>query len=326
MSRWRSALDRALTVLDRVFDGGADLMRVLLRGRFAPDGRSFRERRYLELAPTDVLVQPILLNAEDAAQAQRILALEPDRWLPLRGPEVVFDVAGPLGPAAPSAGSADRRFLLGLTRRDVLANARMTGPRRRVIPIEGFTHHPADHPAVALRFSDTAGDRSRRTRRLLLLAAAVAAAWSAQSAALAWREALGRAATEAEAEQLRAQRQIRLLQRRLAENRLDLAAVKAAPPQPVGKVLDTLATLGRALPPGSELTSLDWSPSALALKGRSYAPEGFELQLRRAFTRDGIEFEAGPPANPTDIDARIALAGPAPDRRDRSTNPGAAQP
>jgi hypothetical protein len=294
-SPWRERLERGLEAMDGAFDAVANLLRVIFRGRFGPDERSYRGAAYAEILPKEVLLEELTLNAEDAAQAKRVVALDPDRYLALAPEAAAFDVAGPMDEegAAADAGP-ERRYLLGVTRRDVLEGVRREAGGGLLAPVEAFAFHPRDYPDLALVFHDEAGDKQRRARRLLLLVGVIGVLWSGAAALGAWRDALTRGETRAEAEEAEAQRRIRLEERQLVVTRASLAKLEAGRAPPLASALDTLSIVGRRQPPDAELTGLEWTPKRLSLEGRSYSPASAELELRRGFQKDAVSFEAPP--------------------------------
>ncbi|MBL8551358.1 MAG: hypothetical protein JNJ73_15340 [Hyphomonadaceae bacterium] len=299
----RLALARALDAIDALFDAAAALWRVLVRGAFSPDAHDYRGARWARLSPDDVLVQTIAINAEDAAQARRIIRLDAARRLPLPESAALFDVAGPLPAGDAPRLRAEQDFLLGVARCATLEDLRARDAKQ-AHRIEGFVYEPPEAPGAAFVFRDEAGDRRRRIRRGVLAVALAAFAWSGADAFDAWRTRLETAVARAESEQMHAQRAIRRDARRLADARAALRALAAT--QPVGRVGEQLAALARRLPAHTELRRVEWSARGLALAGASYAPRDMELELRRLFAGADIAFETTAHGPPDQFEAQIA--------------------
>ena len=305
MSRWREWLGRVLDVLDRVFDEVAALLRILFRGRFAPDEKSFRGDQFLELTAREVLVQRVEINAEDALQARRVIALEPERYLALVTADATYDVAGPLEQGFGKPKDAARSFVVGVVRRTTLGAARKSAIPGFLSPIEGFTFRPPDYPGLVLFFHDPAGDRTRRLRRSLLAVAVVALAWSGFDAVRAWRANLEARGQKAQADEAAMQRRISLAEHGLVETRKAVAEVDTTTARPLGEVVDRLSVVGRRLPQDAELTDLTWTPLRLDLKGRSYSPAAAELELRRGFEGTRLSFNAPIDGKPAPFAATV---------------------
>lgn len=298
--RWMS---RGLDGLDAAFDAVGALLRVLVRGRFSPDARSYRAGRFLPLGERDVLVQRITLTAEDEREARKIVALEPARYLALDPLLIAFDVAGPID--EPQAGEAQRAFLLGVMKSERMAELRKAAPRLLLGAIEGFAYAAPDAGGAGLLFTDAEGARLRRLRRLLFAVALAALTWSAWDAWRAWNARLEAQALTSEADELNVQGRIRLASRRLAGAKAagqDFAA-NVAPP--LLKAVERLETVAARLPIDAQADEVAWTPVRIDVKGRAWRPAAVELELRRGFEDAAIEFN-GPqgapavsqPANP----------------------------
>jgi hypothetical protein len=312
MSRLRTWLSRALDGIDLIFDLIASLFRVLVRGAFRPDAKSFRGDRFEVLASKDVLVQTLELNAEDEGQARRVVTLDPERYLPLDCEVAAFDVAGPIEQDDAAQDSVERTFLLGLARRETLDEIREASKRLLTV-IEGFTFRPADFPDVILVFRDPAGDRQRRLRRALTAFAFIAFTWSAAEAFTAWRARLDRQVLAAESETLDVQRRTRLAEYRLTTARTAIASLDRIKAPSLGEVIEQIEVLARRQPQDAEVTALSWTVPAMALKGRAYSPVNAELELRRGYEAAVISFNIVQPGDPSVYQASVGwLSVPTP--------------
>ncbi|KAF0174199.1 MAG: hypothetical protein FD124_1420 [Alphaproteobacteria bacterium] len=297
----------AASAIDGVFDALSAILRVVIRGRFQPDASSHRGARFLPLATRDVLLQTIMLNAADAGQARRAVALDPGRHLPLALDVALFDVVGPMDDEATVRDRPERPFLLGVVRKEVLSRIRDELKSGRSTRVEAFVHAPSDHAHAALVFADDAGRRRRRMRRAALAIACAALAFSLWDAAGSAQSALDRAVATADADRLQGERRIRVAERRaqLAQQALD--QLQTAPAPTLAVTSGRLARLAARLPLQSEFTEIALSGTDATLSGRTYDPAQLELELRRTFEGATIQFSSGQ-ETPAPFDARVSLA------------------
>lgn len=305
MTRWRKWLRTVLDVLDRVFDEVAALLRILFRGLFGPDEKSFRGDQFLELTAREVLVQRVEINAEDALQARKVIALEPERYLALVAADATYDVAGPLAQGVGKPKGAARSYVVGVVRRTTLGAARKSAIPGFLSAVEGFTFRPSDYPGLVLLFHDPAGDRARRLRRSLLTVALASLAWSGFEAVVTWRANLEARGQKAQANEAATQRRISIAEHGLIETRRAVAQIDSTTARPLGEAVDRLSVVGRRLPQDAELTDLAWTPLRLDLKGRSYTPAGAELELRRGFEGAQLSFNAPTDGKPAPFAATV---------------------
>lgn len=285
-------LSRALDLLDALFDALAAILRVLFRGAFAPDAKSYRGPRFAPLGDDDVLVQEIALNAGDASQARKAIALDPERHLPLSLDAAVFDVVGPIDAPAEVRARPERRYIVGLVRTEALTRLRTALPSGRRGAVEAFKHAPAAHPAQALVFRDAAGNKRRRTRRILLALALLAFVVTGAEALDAGRGALDSAVAAAESERVMAERRIRLAERRAASAREALAALQTPESPTLATLSARLSRLAAHQPPKTETLSVEIDGPRIRIAGRTHEPLEAELALRRAFEGETIVFTA----------------------------------
>jgi len=297
-------LSRALDVVDAAFDALRALSRVALRGAFTPDAKSYRSSRYARLEPAQVLIQEIALNAGDAGEARKAVALDPERALPLATDEIVFDVVGPIADDARPRARPERTFVLGVARKEALARAREESARKGAI--EAFVFTPPQHPELALTFGDEAGARRRRLRRALLALALALLAVTLSDTARAFDEALGRRLAAADADRLALERRIRLAERGTAEGEAARAALLQASGPSLGEASARLMRLAVNLPAETELMGATLETRSLSLTGRSYAPDAAELALRRAFEGETISFAPGDGEAPQSFSVRLS--------------------
>ena len=304
-----SLLGLALTTLDALFEALTSILRVLFRGAFEPDARSFRGDRFALLSSSDVLIEEIALNAGDRAQARKAIALDPERFLPLGEDAALFDVAGPIDQDDIRA-RPERTFILGIVRKQSLERARDTLSSGRRNAVERFVFAPSLHSRSVLQFEDEQGAKRRKFRRAALLFAMAALAYAVVDAHDKWSAALDRSVAQAAAERLQAERRIRVAQRRVTETETALASLQRQSGEPIGEAAQGLSRVALHLSPESELMSLQANGSALTLSGRSFAPDRTELELRRAFEGARIDFTATPGPEPAQaFEARVEASG-----------------
>lgn len=299
------ALARALDAVDLCFDGVQALWRVIARGAFAPDSKSYRGAHFETLAEADVLVQSVEINAEDIDQARKIVALDPLRYLPLAMDAACFDMAGPVDAPGAMRTRPERRYLAALARHETLAGRRLNKRGFWRTQTEAFSFASRDHAHVRFVFHDQIGRSLRRRRRALLAFAFAVFAWAGFDAASAWREQLDARVIEAEQERATIERAIRLAERAAAASASARAAVETNAGEELGVLDARLAQIALRLPPDSELTRIGWSQHRLTLQGRSFQPQGFELELRRAFETAAIGFSSGDQGPPPAFDASL---------------------
>ncbi|MES1198604.1 MAG: hypothetical protein ABUS48_01325 [Pseudomonadota bacterium] len=300
---------RVLDAVDILFDAWVSVLRVLIRGKFQPDAKSFRGERFVHLDKGDLFVQEIALNAADPAQARRAITLDPERRLPLSLDAAVFDVAGPIDAEDKVRARPERSFLLGVARKDALVRLRET-LGRRANAVEAFVYAPADHLAHVLLFRDAQGDRRRRFRRGVQAIAFGCFAFFAWQADEAWRENLERNVAAADSDRVQVERRIRLAERRAHDAQIAVAAINAQKPLSLAEATERLSSLAYRQPATSELNAVTLGPDGLSLRGRAYAPDDTELELRRAFEGARVTFshDAGDP--PQNFSADIGESPP----------------
>jgi hypothetical protein len=304
-------LRRSVDAIDLIFDAGGSILRVLFRGAFAPDIKSYRGSRFATLGATDVLVQEIALNATDAQQARKAIGLDPDRHLPLSLDAALFDVVGPIDDAASVRVRPERRYLVGLARTDVLQRLRTAMPARKRTVVEAFVHAPTAHPAQALVFREAVGVQRRRMRRTLLFVALLAFAATSAEALNAGRIRLDRVIAAADAERVAAERRVRLAERRLEAAQHSLNAVQAEDSPSLALVSARLGRLSAHQPLDTETLSVEARGAHMRLAGRTYDSLKAELALRRAFEGETLAFTAD---TETPASFIVELGAPAPSR------------
>ena len=292
MSIIRALFARLLDGVDALFDASAAILRVLLRGVFAPDARSYRGGRFAPVSADAILVQDIALNAGDITQARKAVALDPERHLPLSLDAAAFDIAGPVDAAEKVRARPERRFVIGLVRAEALVSLRDALPKARRGAIEAFTHVPPDYPSQVLVFRDAQGDRRRRTRRVLLLTAIAALLFTGAEAVRAGHAAMERAIAQADAERVNAERRVRLAERRAAAAQAALLLLETEDLPTLAATSARLQRLALHQPPQTETLIVEGHGAALRLSGRTYAPLETELALRRAFESQTLAFSA----------------------------------
>jgi len=299
------ALARALDAVDLAFDAVQALWRVIARGVFAPDAKSYRGTHFERLSPADVLVQTVEINAEDIDQARKIVALDPARYLPLALDAASFDMAGPVETPGEIRARPERRYLAALARHETLAEQRQ---RKRAFwrtQTEAFTFAPPDHPGVRFVFHDEAGRSVRRRRRAFLAFAIAVFFWSALDAGSAWREQLDARVLDAEQGRAAAERRIRLAERAVAASASARAALDLSGGDELALLDARIGQITLRLPADTELSAIGWNDHRLTLRGRSFQPQGLELELRRSFESATIAFTSGDPGPPTAFEASL---------------------
>jgi hypothetical protein len=297
---------RILDVVDALFDASAALVRVALRGAFAPDAKAFRGPRFAALPASDVLIQEIALNAADASEAKKALALDLEQVLPLSPEAIAFDVVGPLVEDNGARARPERRFILGAVRLEQLAARR----RDAGGAIEGFVFHPPALAGAALVFVDEASRKRRRLRRALLAAALAALLVSAGDAYNAVSHTLETAAANVDTERTRLERRIRLAERRLTIAETHAAAARQNQGAPIGQVGEQIAALARRQPLDAETTRLGFADGVFTWTGRGFDLPATELELRRGFETQGVSFVAQSGEAPQSFEASFRASAP----------------
>lgn len=295
---------RVLDVLDASFDAVASLSRVALRGAFAPDAKGYRSRRFVVLDPTQVLIQEIALNAGDASEARKAVALDPERVLPLDATEIVFDVAGPIGDLTRTRTRPEHSFLLGIARKEALAQARETSGRKGAI--EAFLFMPPQYSELALKFGDEIGAKRRRFRRAVSAVALILFTAVFTDTSHTFDATLERRMAQVDAERIALQHRIRVAERRVEQAETAKTALLQSRGPALTEVTARLGRLSAQLPPDAELSTVTIEPRDIILTGRSYAPEAAELALRRAFEGATITFETIQGDAPQAFSARLS--------------------
>jgi hypothetical protein len=301
-------LGRLLDGVDIAFEAISAIVRVLVRGAFAPDARSRRGPRFAALDAKDVLVQEIELNAADADQARKAVLVDPERRLPISLDSARFDIAGPLDDGSRPRPRPERNFLLAMARNDALARHRENMPKARAGQVEAFVFSPLDHSHIAFAFTDAPGARRRRFRRGVTALAFVVLVATAYDFSRAWSGAIETALAQTESERVQAERRLRLAERNLERAREAQLTLSEAPATPIAAVQDQLSLLAFRLPPDSELSELDLRDGALNLQGSSAAPELLELELRRTFEGQTIQFSSATEAERATFEASIRVS------------------
>lgn len=281
---------RLIDAIDITFDAVASLWRVVLRGAFSPDAKSYRNPRFEPLSSNDAHLQEVFLNAQNETEAKQAICLDAERLLPLALSDIAFDVIGPLTDSELPRGRPERRFLVALVRTHALQQRRSALPPNRRGAVEAFTLTPHQQPQSAFVFADAPGAQRRRLRRAALAIALLALAYASAEMTRASLDALQRANIAAQAERLGLERRIRLAERRLAQAETARAALTANTGARFAPIAEHMALIARHLPGDSELTSVAWRQPVLTLNGQSYAPDTTELALRRAIERATIQF------------------------------------
>ncbi len=301
-------LERGGAALDALFDAAGALARVIARGAFWPDAGSFRSSRFAALTEQDVLVQHVALNAADEGEALRIIRTEPQRYLPFSLDQTHLDVAAVADGVTRPAG-AEKPYRLGLFPHDRAKLKRDAIGKDIVIGAEAFVWRgEAGDATRPLIFFDAQGVRQRRLRRALTLVAACALAWSASAAYGAWHGALETRAAASE-------RALAAIEHRIRRATLETKRLQTALALIDGKSkLDmkaTLAALERAalrVPDTSGVSEVTASGDALTLSAKSYDPVELELELRRAFEGQRVDFSRAGSRPPEDVSATITLS------------------
>jgi hypothetical protein len=303
----RIALSRLGYLADVLFDAISALLRVLIRARFLPDAKSFRDSRYLALTKNDVLVQEAALNAADLGQARRIINLDPQRHLPLSLEAAQFDITGPIDDDVKMRDRPERTYLLGVVRKETLAQRRATLPRSKSNAIEAFTCVPDDRPGSILVFTDHIGERRRRFRRAALAVALALFAGATWQVNTAWTASIQQRLASADAERVQVERRLRLAQRRAQIAQAELATLGQQAKPTLSTLVQHLSVWARRQPTDSELIDLTLSQHGLTLGGRAYAPDQTELELRRAFEHATINFAAASDGGPKAYTAQVQV-------------------
>jgi hypothetical protein len=300
------ALNSALAFVDRLFDALSALMRVLLRGTFAPDARDYRGSRYAALSERDVLLQEVELNAGDAQEARKAIALDPEHVLPLATDVALYDVAGPVDASAPRS-RPERSYLVGLTRAETLARLREELPLGRRGAVEGFVFFPPAPARTALAFVDETGAKRRRRRRAMVLMSAVAVFFAAEDTVRTADESMQAAVASSESERAQADRRIRVLERRATAAEAALAASNTGAALPLREALAAVDQVAVHQPGETETQRLAVGGGVLTWSGRAYSADSTELALRRAFEGDALIFSAQTGEAPAPFEARLNL-------------------
>jgi hypothetical protein len=308
MNYVRFVAGRLLDGADLITDAFGSIFRVLLRGRFRPDARSYRGPQYCKLSPEQILVQELTLNAADEDQARRAIRIDPDRYLPLSTDIAYFDLIGPISGEKASGPKAEQRYALGLVRKDTLSNIRAQLPKAKASAIEGFAFIASDKANAAFMFRDAPAHASRRLRRAVLILALSVFAFSTQEAVRAWRTSLDEAVQSADAERLAVERRMRLAERRVHALQTSLSALSGSGLPSLAEISAELSLLAFHQNPDSELTTLSLSGNRLSFSGRSYNAALSELEWRRAFENAALTFSADTNQSPASFDAEIGLA------------------
>jgi hypothetical protein len=303
MSLLSSLSTLVMTATDALFDAGAALRRVALRGAFAPDAQSLRGARFKPLQSSDVLVREIALNAEDREQARKIITIDPERHLPLDPDAVLFDIAGPLDTNETPRARPERTFALGVVRHETLEKLREEDGRAK--NAEGFIYAPLTSANAALCFVDEQGAKRRRQRRFLVALAFACFAIAFVNTLDSASAAFDRAVDEANARHANLERRLRLAQHEERAAQAQGASSSVSNVQPLGDVAAQLQLWARHQPAQSELTSVAVENGVLVMVGKSAAPDQTELELRRGFEDREISFTAGAGAAPVDYEARV---------------------
>jgi hypothetical protein len=302
-------LSRILNLIDALFDAAGAILRVLIRGQFRAGPGRYRGARFAQLSKDEVFAQEVALNAADEDQARRVIALDPERRLPLSPEAALFDIAGPLPEQDQIRGRPERSFLLGVVRKEALVRVRANLPKHRATTLEGFAYAPPDHAGVVFFFRDAPADRRRRFRRGVLAVAISAFCFSAWEAHGAWREALDRTMLAADADRVQIERRVRLAERGEADAQAALAALATQPAPTMAEAAAQLSALAYRQPAQSEVHQLSLTPQGLSLQGRSFAPSETELELRRAFEGAIVIFSPAAGDAPAGYEARVSWAG-----------------
>jgi hypothetical protein len=300
-------LSRGLGVADIGFDAVNTFWRVVLRGAFAPDAKSYRSARFSPIAGSDLFMQEIALNAAEPDEAKKAVLLDAERLLPLAPDLVAFDVAGPLAEDDRPRTRPERTFLLAVVRKEALQRARESLPALKRGGVEAFVHAPTSHPGFALVFNDDTGVRRRRTRRALLAVALLVFDVSAIDALRSYESFLERKVEAANSERLAVDRRVRMAERDKARAEAEGAALAQSAAPQLADVTDHLSRVARHQPPDSELQAVSLEGRTLSLRGRAYAPDTAELALRRAFEAEEMTFAAEEGEVPRSFEARLAL-------------------
>ena len=308
MNLFGALLSRALDAVDICFEALSALWRVVLRGAFAPDAKSYRSPRFGKLASGDVLAQEIALNANDQSEAKKAVGLDAERLLPLAPELIAYDVAGPLKDDGRPRARPERPFILGVVRRDALQDFRENLSAAQRGSVEAFVFVPPLHPDQALVFEDEAGKRRRRTRRATLALALFILTLTANDALRAATAMLERGTAAADAERLAVERRIRLADRRSREAEAARTALAQYGGPPLAEVSARLSRIALHQPEDAELSTVTFERRTLSLSGRSYTPDGAELALRRAFEGEEISFRADDGEPPRAFEARLTFA------------------
>lgn len=305
MTIWGTALDASGRVLDAAFDALGMICNAIFFGRWEEPKPSGTRA---ELASRDLLVHEVDLPAATAAEARRMIGLDPEFHLPFAGDQIVFDVIGPLDRPDDIRADRSRAFAVGIAKRDVIA-ARREELGNSGATVERFTAvNPNGNGAFVL--VDDAGERRRRQRRFATALAfamlAASATWSYSAVTTALDEA------EAQSAQRRivAERRVRLLLRELAQTRELEARLAAAGPR-LDAVSEDLAKIAATLPQTAELTQVKVEPTGTMLEGRAANADQVELALRRAFDGRSISQEVRSEGEEVTFVARIGAIAPA---------------
>lgn len=307
-----SFLARLMDATDVMIEAASALWRVATRGAFAPDSRSYRGARFVQLAASDLLIQEIALNAADHDEAKKAVLLDADRLLPLSADAVVFDIAGPIDGEKQIRSRPERSFVLGVVRKEALERLRANLPLTRRGGAEAFVHSPSIHPSSALLFEDDTGRRRKRLRRASLVIAALAFAVAASDLLQSSDALLERSVTNAEAERLAVDRRIRIAERHLETSRAAQEALAQSWAPRLGELSGSVERIARHQPEDADLSVVSLTAHTLRLNGRAYAPDDAELALRRAFEGNELVFSAEDGEPPRAFEARLSLAGAAP--------------
>lgn len=306
MSLIASLLSRLLDAVDLGFEAVASVLRVARRGAFASDATSYRGGRFAQLAASDVLIQDVALNANDAGEAKRAIALDPAQVLPLDPESLVFDVAGPL-PSEHTSARPERRFVLGVVRKESLAQARAALPFGRRGAIEAFTFLPSALPKAALVFEDPTGRARRRTRRAATAAALAILLYAGNQMLISADAALDRLTANTETQRAFVNRRIRAAERQVRDAEATDATAQTTPHLTLAEAAHRLALLSRALPGDSKIDQVSFEGAALSLTGAAHDGDETELALRRSFEGEQISFNGQQgDAAPAPFEARLA--------------------
>lgn len=297
---------RIFDAVDAIFEALGSIYRVILRGAFAPDPKTYRGSRYALLGANDVLVQEISLNASDQAEARKIITLDPEATLPLSQEIIAFDVVGPLEKIARLRASPERSFLLGVARREGLARARSTLAAHRKGVVEAFTYSPNTHPEFVFVFGDDAGQKRRRLRRAVTAIAFLAFVVTGADALDAGRAALQRSTEAADAERLHADRRIRLAERRALAAEASLASTAQSPPLSIRDAAQILTRVAQQQPAETETSAALLENGMISISGLTHDAEAAELQFRRAFERQSVLFSVEQGAVPQAFSVQVA--------------------